>query len=82
MTAHSGTIRLAVSETSGFELEATTFNGDVRSDFPITLRPGIEHQTGSGRRNRLNRSIRGSFGDASAIVSLQSFSGDIVIMKR
>jgi DUF4097 and DUF4098 domain-containing protein YvlB len=81
MTAHSGTIRLAVSETSGFELEATTFNGDVRSDFPLTLRYGADDQ-GDGRRTRLNRSIRGSFGDASAIVNLKSFSGDIVITKR
>ena len=81
MTAHSGTIRLAVSETSGFELEATTFNGDVRSDFPLTLRFGTDDQ-GTGRRGRMNRSIRGSFGDASAIVNLQSFSGDIVITKR
>jgi DUF4097 and DUF4098 domain-containing protein YvlB len=81
MTAHSGTIRLAVSETTGFELEATTFNGDVRSDFPLTLRFGTDDQE-RGRRNRLNRSIRGSFGDASAIVNLKSFSGDIVITKQ
>jgi hypothetical protein len=82
MTAHSGTIRLTVSQTSGFDLEATTFNGDVRSDFPLTLRAGMEDEPGRGRRNRLNRSIRGSFGDASAIVTLKSFSGDIVIAKR
>jgi DUF4097 and DUF4098 domain-containing protein YvlB len=81
MTAHSGTIRLMVSETSGFELEATTFNGDVRSDFPLTLRGSMEDQGGS-QRTRLNRSIRGSYGDASAIVNLKSFSGDIVITKR
>ena len=80
MTAHSGTVRLAVSETSGFELDATTFNGDVRCDFPLTLRSGIQDGTGRGRRN-LNRSIRGSFGDAGAIVILKSFSGDIVITK-
>jgi DUF4097 and DUF4098 domain-containing protein YvlB len=81
MTAHSGDIRLSVSQTSGFELEATTFNGDVRSDFPLTLRYGTDDQ-GGGRRNRVNRSIRGSYGDASAIVNLKSFSGDIVITKR
>ena len=81
MTAHSGSVRLAVSETTGFELEATTFNGDVRSDFPLTLRSGMDE--GDGRRGRrLNRSIRGSYGDAGAIVTLKSFSGDIVITKR
>lgn len=80
MTAHSGNVRLAVSGTTGFEVEATTFSGDVRSDFPLTLRAGIDE--GGGRRGRMNRSIRGSYGDASAIVTLKSFSGDIVITKR
>jgi len=79
LTAHSGSLRLAISGTTGFEVEATTFNGDIRSDFPLTLRGSVE---GSGRRSRLNRSIRGSYGDASAIVTLKSFSGDIVITKR
>jgi hypothetical protein len=81
MTAHSGTIRIAVSETSGFELEATTFNGDVRSDFPLTLRTGNVDEAGGRGRRGVNRSIRGSFGDAGAIVILKSFSGDIVITK-
>ena len=82
MTSHSGTVRLSVSGTTGFDLEATTFNGDVRSDFQLTLRAGIDNEGRGGRRNRMNRSIRGSYGDASAIVNLKSFSGDIVITKR
>jgi DUF4097 and DUF4098 domain-containing protein YvlB len=81
MTAHSGNVRLEISGTTGFEVEATTFSGDVRSDFPLTLRAsGGEESERRGRR--MNRSIRGSYGDASAIVTLQSFSGDIVITKR
>jgi DUF4097 and DUF4098 domain-containing protein YvlB len=79
MNAHSGNVRLALSGNTGFELEATTFNGDVRSDFPLTLHSTIDND---GRRGRRNRSIRGSYGDASAIVNLQSFSGDIVVTKR
>jgi DUF4097 and DUF4098 domain-containing protein YvlB len=81
MNAHSGDVRLAVTSTTGFELEATTFNGDVRSDFPLTLRAGMEER-GSRRGPRLNRSIRGSYGDAGAILTLQSFSGNIVVTKR
>jgi DUF4097 and DUF4098 domain-containing protein YvlB len=77
MTAHSGNIRLSLAGDTGFELEATTFNGDVRSDIPLTL-----HSTPGEGRGRRNRSIRGSYGDASAIVNLQSFSGDIVVTKR
>ena len=79
MTAHSGDVRLAITGTTGFELEATTFSGDVRSDFPLTLRYGSEER---GRRGRSSRSIRGSYGDASALVNLKSFSGDIVVTKR
>jgi len=79
MSAHSGDVRLTITDTSGFELEATTFSGDVRSDFPLTLRYGNED---SGRRGRQNRSIRGSFGDASALVTLKSFSGSIIVSRR
>jgi DUF4097 and DUF4098 domain-containing protein YvlB len=78
MNSHSGNIRLSISNTTGFELEATTFSGDVRSDFPLTLRAGVES---SGRGRRMSQSIRGSYGDAGAIVNLKSFSGDIVVTK-
>jgi len=81
MGAHSGNVRIIVTATTGFELEATTFNGDVRSDFPLTLRAGMDEGTGS-RRRPFNRSIRGSYGDAGAIVNVKSFSGDIVVTKK
>jgi DUF4097 and DUF4098 domain-containing protein YvlB len=79
MNAHSGNVRLAISGTTGFELEATTFSGEVRSDFPLTLRAGMDS---GGRGRRMNQSIRGSYGDAGAIVNLKSFSGDIIVTKR
>lgn len=74
MNSHSGLLRFAVDGNTGFELEATTFSGNVRSDIPLTLRAG------TGRR--MTHAIQGSFGDASAIVTLQSFSGDITVTKR
>jgi DUF4097 and DUF4098 domain-containing protein YvlB len=80
-TSHSGGVRLAIGGNTGFELEATTFSGEVRSDFPLTLRAGME-SSGERRGPRLNRSIRGSYGDASAIVNLKSFSGDILVTKQ
>jgi DUF4097 and DUF4098 domain-containing protein YvlB len=81
MSTHSGDVRLALGGNTGFELEATTFSGTVRSDFPLTLRPGVEPPERRGRRP-MNRSIRGSHGDASAIVTLSAFSGDISIVRR
>jgi hypothetical protein len=81
--AHSGNVRLVLpGNTTGFELDASTFSGSVRSDFPVTLRSTARADASRGRRNPTNRSIRGSFGDASAIVSLRSFSGNVVIARR
>jgi DUF4097 and DUF4098 domain-containing protein YvlB len=80
--AHSGNVRLALpSNTPGFELDASTFSGSVRSDFPVTLRPTPDGD-GTGRRFTVNRAIRGTYGDAAAILALRSFSGSVVITKR
>lgn len=76
--SHSGDVRVAVLNGAGFELDATTFSGSVRSDFPITLRPDPGDRGGRGRPNR---AIRGSFGDAGAVLSVRSFSGSVVISK-
>jgi DUF4097 and DUF4098 domain-containing protein YvlB len=78
--AHSGDVRLMLTaNTPGFELDASTFNGSVRSDFPVTLRSTNDT---TGRRGSANRAIRGTYGDASAILALRSFSGSVVITKR
>lgn len=77
--SHSGDVRIALTDATGFDLDATTFNGSVRSDFPVTLRA----DGGSGRsRGGSTRAIRGSFGDASALLTVQTFSGTIVITKQ
>ena len=78
--AHSGDVRLMLtSNTPGFELDASTFSGSVRSDFPVTLR---SNNGAAGRRGTATRAIRGTYGDASAILALRSFSGNVVITKR
>ena len=43
---------------------------------------GLGPPGGPGRQNRGVRTLRGSFGDGSASVELQSFSGDIAIVRR
>ena len=77
--SHSGDIRVTPADARGFALEASTFSGDVRSDYALTLQSSPGNSVVRGGRNR---SIRGSFGDAGATLTLQSFSGDIVIVKR
>ena len=78
--SHSGTIRLRLAGDTGFELEANSFSGTIRSDLPLTL-----HTTDSGDERRHGphrRAIRGTFGDGSALITLQTFSGDILVSKR
>jgi DUF4097 and DUF4098 domain-containing protein YvlB len=67
----SGEVRVLLSGNTGFELEASTFSGDIRTDFPITSH---------GRTGR--RSLTGTYGDGSAVLDLTTFSGSIVISKR
>jgi DUF4097 and DUF4098 domain-containing protein YvlB len=79
LQTHSGDVRMIPLDVRGFALEATTFSGDVRSDFTLKLQ-GTTPSTPPGRR--AGRSIRGSFGDGGATLTLQSFSGDIVVTQR
>src|SRR5712691_3654698 len=76
-TSHSGDIRLALSGITGFELVANTFSGTVRSDFAFNRGRGAEGQAVQGPRV-----IRGAVGDASAMLVLRAFSGDISIARR
>ncbi len=82
-TSHSGDVRIALSGSTGFELDADTFSGSVRSDLPITLRTLGRDDRERGRgRGTSNRAIRGSYGDASAILEVRSHSGSVVITKK
>lgn len=76
LKSFSGEIRLVLAGDTGFEVEANSFSGDIRSDLPITTR-GTE--PGRGRRRTV---LTGTFGDGSAVLDLTTFSGSIVISKR
>jgi Putative adhesin len=84
LNAHSGSVRLMLTNVTGFELDASTFSGSIRSDFPVTLRSAARDPNGDarGRRGSSTRAIRGTFGDASAFLSVRSFSGTVVITKK
>jgi DUF4097 and DUF4098 domain-containing protein YvlB len=75
--SQSGDIHLALAGTIGFEVDANTFSGSVRSDLPVTMRTG-EPVGGRG----LRKGIHGVHGDGSAQLLLTSFSGDITIAKK
>jgi DUF4097 and DUF4098 domain-containing protein YvlB len=78
-TSHSGNVRITMSGGTGFELDADTFSGSVRTDVPVTLR--TVGRTDQNRRGS-NRAIRGTYGDASAFLSVRSHSGSVVITKK
>jgi DUF4097 and DUF4098 domain-containing protein YvlB len=74
-TTHSGNVRLALEGDAGFGVNASTFSGDIRSDYNLNLR-------GRGQGRGLGASMRGSFGDASAVLELRTFSGTISLEER
>jgi len=82
MASHSGNVRIVPVGSVAFDLEASTFSGDVRSDFPLTLRGGTPGNSFGPRGPRLNRTIRGSIGEGGALLSIRSFSGSVVIVRR
>jgi len=74
VSSHSGEIKVMVGGNTGFELEATTFSGSIRSDLPLT--------GGTNDTRRRQREVRGVYGDGSAVLDLNTFSGSVVISKR
>jgi hypothetical protein len=73
--SHSGQVKLSLSGDVGFQLEASSFSGSVRTDLPLTLQ-------GTGSASGRQRNRRGTFGDGSAVLDLTTFSGSIVISRR
>jgi hypothetical protein len=74
LQTHSGPVHFTPTGSTGFELQANTFSGDIRTDVPLQM------QSGMGTRGP-RRMIRATTGDASAVVILTTFSGSIVIGK-
>ena len=75
LSSHSGDVNVSVEGNTGFELEASSFSGSVRSDINLESRA-----TDTGRRQQ--RSLRGTYGDGSAVLDLTTVSGSIVVTKR
>jgi len=70
--SHSGNVLLTIGEGVGFELEASTFSGEVESDF--TLKTTSRAKKGG----RLSAVV----GDGSAFIEATTFSGDVRLMRR
>lgn len=69
--SHSGVLRLNLPANLGAVFSVETYNGDVDSDFPVTMQPG----QGRNSHDRFEFTI----GNGKARVSLETFSGKIII---
>ncbi|HKY21593.1 MAG TPA: DUF4097 family beta strand repeat-containing protein [Vicinamibacterales bacterium] len=74
--SHSGDVVISLPEQPGFELETNTFSGRVRVDFPIKSEGPVREN------NHGPRSVRGTYGDGSSVLRVQTFSGDLTITRR
>lgn len=87
LKAHSGDVRLAINGDNGFEVEANSFSGRIRSELPIKNLAEDEEEravaAAGGRpiRGPKRASFRGTYKDGSARIELSTFSGNIVITK-
>jgi putative adhesin len=78
LESHSGNVRFVLAEQPGFEIEANTFSGNIAVDFSIKTEGPV--RTSGGGRNP--RSVRGTYGDGSASLHVQTFSGDISVSRK
>lgn len=75
--SHGGTVRIVVLGDTGFEFDANSFSGSVRSEVTLKEESG---SSGNGRMGR--RSLRGVFGDGSALVDVTTFSGSVILTRK
>lgn len=79
LSSHSGVIRVVPTGNTGFEVDADSFSGTIQSEIALKdERQGVADTDRRGRGGR-TRSLRGIFGDGSAILDITTFSGTVVI---
>ena len=84
VNTHSGEVRFVLADNTGFELNAGSFSGSVRSDFeaPVNVDRGGRRGPGPGRRFGPGNTVRTTVGDGSARLELHTFSGSVAVTKR
>jgi DUF4097 and DUF4098 domain-containing protein YvlB len=67
--SHSGDVIITIGDDIGFELEASTFSGEIQSAFEMRVDAG-GHQ---------GQNISAVIGDGSAMIEATTFSGNVVL---
>lgn len=73
--SHSGDVRLEIPDNASAQVTVETFSGSLDSEFALTLQPG---QRSTGRPRRFEFTL----GGGGARISAESFSGDVVLVRR
>lgn len=78
LKSHSGDVFVFVDGKTGFELDATTWSGELSSELKLSG-PAAAGEEGSGMRQR---TLQGVFGDGSARIEATSFSGSVTVGRQ
>jgi DUF4097 and DUF4098 domain-containing protein YvlB len=83
LKSHSGGVTIYTDGKAGFELNASTFSGEVTSALEMTSKFGGQ---GAGDRRGPGRGpgqrVRGTYGDGGALLEVSAFSGDVRILNK
>lgn len=82
VSSHAGDVRFLLGDNAGFELNAGSFSGSVRSDYAATIDIGRGRGRGRGQGRGPGQTVQATAGDGSARLDLHTFSGNIVVGKR
>jgi DUF4097 and DUF4098 domain-containing protein YvlB len=74
--SRSGSVRFTTAGETGFRVDASSFRGNLRSEYPF---PDASFTTGEGG---VNRTLQGTFGDPSASITLRSLRGDVTLARQ
>jgi len=81
LKTHSGNLAMWLPSGSRFDLEASTFSGNIQSDFEITMSGEISSKKIKGQVNGAKK-IKGQVNGGGAELALKTFSGDIKLKKK
>lgn len=84
INSHSGDVRLVLANPAGFELNASSFSGTIRSELAMTIGGDADQRGRDGRRRDMlnSHAMHATFGDGSATLTVRTFSGNVTISKR
>lgn len=78
LTTHSGDVTIRIPESSRGVIEVATFNGEMRSNRPLTLTSGVSGSLNRGQNRGERGTQRFEFGGGGAArFTVTTFSGDV-----